>query len=61
MKRGIGIYGVFILAVLIGLAGLNSPDWAAEKVRLGILCALSGPAAPWGIPNSRGITLDAET
>ena len=60
MKRRIGICGVFILAALISLAGLHSPVWAAEKVRLGILCALSGPAAPWGIPNSRGITLDAE-
>jgi branched-chain amino acid transport system substrate-binding protein len=61
MKKTFWIYRTMVLFALISLAGLTNPVLAAEKVRLGILCALSGPAAPWGIPNSRGITLDAET
>ncbi len=62
MKRKFWICGIVALSALISLAGFHSPVMAAgaEKVRLGIICALSGPAAPWGIPNSRGITLDAE-
>lgn len=38
----------------------QSRSAGAKEVKLGILCALSGPAAPWGIPNSRGIMLGAE-
>lgn len=60
MKRTFCFSGVLILSALISLAGLTNTVMAAEKIRLGVLCALSGPAAPWGIPNSRGITLDAE-
>lgn len=60
MKKTSWICGLFILSVLISLTSLESSAMAAEKIRLGILCALSGPAAPWGIPNSQGITLDAE-
>ncbi len=60
MKKTFWFCGVLFLSALISLAGFHNPVMAAEKVRLGVLCALSGPAAPWGIPNSRGITLDAE-
>lgn len=60
MKRNFWITGIIILSVLVGVFFLHHPVNAAEKVRLGVLCALSGPAAPWGIPNSRSIILEAE-
>lgn len=60
MKRNFWISGIIILSVLTGVFFLHHPVNAAEKVRLGVLCALSGPAAPWGIPNSRSIILEAE-
>lgn len=62
MKRKLLILGVFIISGLISLVGLQNPAMAskAKEVRLGVITALSGPAAPWGIPNYRSILLDAE-
>lgn len=62
MRRSRNSLLVVCFAVLFCfLAGSANPVPAnAKEVKLGILCALSGPAAPWGIPNSRGIMLGCE-
>jgi ABC-type branched-subunit amino acid transport system substrate-binding protein len=38
----------------------GSTVYAEKEIGFGILTALSGPAAPWGIGNSRGMELGAD-
>jgi len=55
--------GVLILCIaVIALCFLANTNLAHAKkeVNLGIITALTGPAAPWGIGNSRGMQLGAE-
>ncbi len=50
---------MIILLLVCGMVG-QKPALAAEKVlKFGILSYLTGPAAPWGIPNYRSISLGA--
>jgi branched-chain amino acid transport system substrate-binding protein len=49
-----------ILALALFGAGNMACKKAAQEVNFGIITALSGPAAPWGIANSRSMTMMAE-
>lgn len=56
-----------ILVIVIGLGllasifdGGQSEVFAATEIKFCNITALSGPAAPWGIPSVRGIRLGAE-
>jgi len=53
------VMGGMLLA--FGFAGGQRPALAAEEkiLKFGILSYLTGPAAPWGIPNYRSISLGA--
>jgi branched-chain amino acid transport system substrate-binding protein len=59
-KKVIGIVMVCIFFCFMGMTvGINAV-YADEEVRFGILTAISGPAAPWGIIDSRAMSLNAE-
>ena len=62
MKRKLGTFGFFVLLFGIMTMAFSSMAQAAgpEKIRLGLVYALSGPVAPWGLSNSRAVILDAE-
>lgn len=49
-----------VLALALFGAGNMACKKAAQEVNFGIISALSGPAAPWGIANSRSMTMMAE-
>ncbi|MCK9274603.1 MAG: ABC transporter substrate-binding protein [Syntrophales bacterium] len=63
MKKAIAVFGIFFLLISTGIVIFNGTAGAenTEKIRLGLIYALSGPVAPWGISNSRAVTLDAES
>lgn len=59
MKKGITVFTICLVFCAFSLLAGN--DVRAEKeIRFGILTALSGPAAPWGIANSRSMMLGAD-
>lgn len=47
---------VMVFLFALGQTGV----FAADKIKFCTITALSGPAAPWGIPSARGIRLGAE-
>ena len=57
----------WIAALMFGLLGVSSivlgdgtMAFAEKEVKFGILTALTGPAAPWGIVNSRAMMMGAD-
>jgi len=60
-KRAAALVFIALFCLMTLLVGSNlyaGNDF--KEVRFGIITALSGPASPWGIPNSRAMMLDAE-
>lgn len=49
-----------VLALALLAAGNVACKKDAQEVNFGIISAVSGPAAPWGIANSRSMTMMAE-
>jgi branched-chain amino acid transport system substrate-binding protein len=61
MKKTVTVLLIGVLSlVAFGTAG-PTPAWAqeAKMVKFGIIIALSGPAATWGIPNFRSMQMGA--
>ena len=52
------ILGIFVC--IMGITAGSQCACAEKEVRFGILTAISGPASPWGIPNSRAMSMNAE-
>ena len=60
MKKLILVFAIGFVLLATGFGGGQSSAIAAKEIKIGIIAAISGPAAPWGIPNTRGIRLGAE-
>ena len=60
MKKTVKLWVICMMFCALGLIMGGSNVYAEKQIGFGILTALSGPAAPWGIGNGRGMELGAE-
>ncbi|MBU2549346.1 MAG: ABC transporter substrate-binding protein [Proteobacteria bacterium] len=61
MKNLITVFIIAAFLLATGFCGGQGSAFAKDEYKTyGILTALSGPAAPWGIPNSRTIMMGAD-
>lgn len=60
MKKWVSAVMVGLVVVAWGLAGGITPAWADKEINFGFLNALTGPAAPWGIPQDRCLRIAAD-
>ena len=60
MRRNLVTIIVWVSFCVLSLVAGGKPALAEKEVRLGVLTAISGPAAPWGIPIARSIYMGAD-
>ena len=60
MKKIITVLTSCVMFCALGMIMGGSNVYAEKEVRFGILTALSGPAAVWGIANSRAMEMSAD-
>src|SRR2546423_15680215 len=49
-----------VVAAVAGLMLAAAPSWAQQPLKVGVIVALSGPAAIYGVPVQRGLRLLVE-